>query len=269
MPDPVPTEEEADRKASEEAEQEAPEVQALREQLSSDIPLLLGQLTRVKQHCETRTVHLKEKCADIDTMFSRLTALKARIPRLSSKELSEARVDLRLATSCHRDVTAFLSPHTFGQRWLQAYLFLSTVLLGVVLYVGWATSCFGIEYNAARNATLCTVLYCACAGGLGGVTAAIRDFIYFSGKGLFDPNWVLSYRLRPLLGVIMGVVSWALLRGGVAAVAGPAGQTVALSNAAYFAIAFIAAFAVEQVGKKLYDIADTVFAVSAPRTKPR
>jgi len=281
MPDPHSTEEEAEQKTEEEPEQDTAAVQALREQLSSDIPLLLGQLTRVKQHCETRGAQLIEKCASIDRILSRLTALKGRIPRLTLKELSEARVDLRLATSCYRDVTDFLSPDRFGQRWLRLYLVLSTVFFGILLSIAWAMPLLpavagdqgrpAILTLLAGNAALRAVLFCFCAAGLGGVTAAIRDFTYFSGKGLFDPAWVLSYRLRPLLGAIMGVVAWALLRGGLVVATGPTGTDEPLreSNALYFAVAFIAGFAVEQVARKLYDIAETVFAVSERRGTQR
>lgn len=249
------------------AEADVRRLEAAREELGRSISLLLGQLQALNQSCETDGERLKAKCAGIAAHLEKLAGVRDTLPELTWDTLSEARSALERARRSYRD--AVNEPRRV--KWSLLVPVLYAVVFGALLCYGWATSCWPgwmsrVAGRAAppdpdRLATFCTVFYCVCAGGLGGASAALRDFSYFFGKRIFDPAWAPSYWCRPVLGVIMGVVAWALLRGGLLLVS-DAGAAVSVSNPVYFAIAFVAGFAVEQMVRKLYDVAETVFAVT-------
>ena len=109
-------------------------------------------------------------------------------------------------------------------------------------------------------------IYSFFSGLLGAAVYAFRGFYWAVGpqsptnrRYQYDPNWTLWYAARPIMGAILGVFSFALLRAGVATLG--TGSTDAGATAAYFAVAFLAGFAVTEVLNWIADSAQRVFAV--------
>ena len=109
-------------------------------------------------------------------------------------------------------------------------------------------------------------IYAFFSGLLGASVYAFRGFYWAVGpqsktnrRYQYDPNWTLWYVARPIMGAILGVFSFALLRAGVATLG--SGSTDAGATAAYFAVAFLAGFAVTEVLNWITVSAQRVFAV--------
>ena len=231
-----------------------------RAELQARLALLIVQLERLEQSCTTWGTRWKAKAGRIDKTLEDLRALGANIAQMPEADLDNAQATFEDATLCYQ---AMVRESPFS-GWTAA-----AVGLALVAWVLALADVMVFNYMYIKgDETLYTVVYCICGGGLGGAAGALRDFIYYSGKRLYDPAWGQSYLLRPVLGALMGVVAYALLRAGL--LIASQGDLKAVESAAYvfFTIAFVGGFAVEQMARKLYDIAETTFAVS-DRGKPK
>jgi hypothetical protein len=223
-----------------------------RGELQKSVDLLINHLERLQQSSTLWSIRLKAKEDRIDETLADLRKLSPTIAQLAQADVDKARSTLEEATVCYQGMVR----ETPFSGWSA-----SVVGPALVVWVLGLAVAMAANYKYLRtDDTLYTVVYCICGGGLGGAAGALRDLIYYSGKRLYDPAWGQSYLLRPVLGAIMGVVAYTLLQAGL--LVASQGTEVSSSAYAYFSIAFVGGFAVEQMAKKLYDIAETTFAVS-------
>lgn len=106
------------------------------------------------------------------------------------------------------------------------------------------------------------------AGMLGAAVYAIRGFYWAVGpqreeirRYQYDPNFTFWYFTHPIMGAVLGVISFAMLRAGVGTLG--TASTDGGASAAYFAVAFLAGFSVTEVMNWLYQTAGRVFSTGA------
>jgi len=114
----------------------------------------------------------------------------------------------------------------------------------------WPYSVLGVrDLGAAKPA-----VYSFFGGLLGAGVYAFRGFYWAAGpqsatdtRYQYDPNWTLWYFARPLLGPVVGIVSFGALRGGIAVLGNATNSGSAVAT--YFVVSFLAGFALtEELG---------------------
>ena len=141
-----------------------------------------------------------------------------------------------------------------------AYLLACTVaLVAIPAYAHYS--------GAISDALLRSLVYIACAGGLGGTVYLIRSFYKKIFERSFRPDVFWWYLFRPLTGAIMGVVAYFLIVGGLLSIGSAQSPDYAKSIMLYCGIAFLAGFSFTQFADKIEGLAKTVFAASEREKK--
>lgn len=132
--------------------------------------------------------------------------------------------------------------------WFMAMFGIGTYTIAATWNEWWPYTALGItNLDEARPA-----IYSFVSGLLGATVYSFRGFYWAIGpqsrtnpRYQYDPNWTPWYIARPIMGAFLGVFTFALLRAGVATLG--SASTDATATAAYFAVAFLAGFAVTEV----------------------
>lgn len=108
-------------------------------------------------------------------------------------------------------------------------------------------------------------IYCGLCGGVGGATYCLRG-IYLNACVFksWDELWMPWYFIRPVVSIICGVISCLFLKSGLILL--EAQQSVAPTNLAFYALAFIAGLNVDKFIEKVEDIAQVTWGIKKSRT---
>jgi predicted kinase len=108
-----------------------------------------------------------------------------------------------------------------------------------------------------------TILYVFSAGGLGSTTYCIRALYHYYIRGAFDfDRFKWWYLFRPPTGSVLAVSSFAIVKGGVVALGAGGSPPISSANLAWFGVAYLAGFGVEQVIEWLRRASKSVFGES-------
>jgi len=128
---------------------------------------------------------------------------------------------------------------------------------------------FGNLFGVSDSLTK-LIIYCACAGALGGATFSVYEIVCHLGVGDFDMDYDWWYILRPFIGLVYGTMILLLVAGGLMTLSttqAPLSDNLFTQNTMmfYIALAFLAGYAEEPVSLQLKSIAEAVFK-EPPRT---
>jgi hypothetical protein len=131
----------------------------------------------------------------------------------------------------------------------------------------------------SRTSLLRTHVMCAAFGMLGAAMAGVRKYYKTlitettarmgtlpSGPVVWDLGWLVYYLTRPILGAILGALSFTLSFVGFHVLANP--SKIEISDEGrylLFALAFVAGFAVSQVLDRLNSVAKEIFKASSEK----
>ncbi|MBU0460853.1 MAG: hypothetical protein KJ597_05355 [Nanoarchaeota archaeon] len=132
------------------------------------------------------------------------------------------------------------------------YLFIILLILIVIPIL-----VFKIKF---QSAIIKSLIYVACAGGLGGTLYSIRGFYQNLGEKRFEFNWTWWYIFRPFISIVIGVISYFLIFGGLLSVGNISDVNYEKSIMFYSAISFLAGFSFTQFSNKLEELSKTLFA---------
>lgn len=138
---------------------------------------------------------------------------------------------------------------------LAVYLITLTLLLICGLIILWPGSEEMLPQTVKLPPPEPRYLMLSCvAGALGGVLQALQSFSWYVGNRCIKRSWGLTYLLRPLIGMALGIFVYIALRGGLL----KAGSSVdALNHYTVIPIiGFVGLFS-EQVFNKLRDFASS------------
>lgn len=140
---------------------------------------------------------------------------------------------------------------------------LGLYLLSVTLILAWIA--IDTLFSQNNDKAIHIFIYVAVAGGLG---ATIASMIAFSGhiaNDKFSEKYIWWYVFRPAIGIILGIVTYLLIVGGLLGLTNENNidYTQATLQVTLFssALAFIAGFASKQVSNKLKELSTTLFTV--------
>lgn len=106
---------------------------------------------------------------------------------------------------------------------------------------------------------------CIFIGGIGATTYCLRAIYLNILKGLEDyDKWAIWYYLRPILGLVMGGVSWLFLKAGILALQSEPSSP--LQGPVFMSLAFIAGYNINQFLRKLEDIADSLWGIKKSKS---
>ena len=139
----------------------------------------------------------------------------------------------------------------------------------IIVYTGFFAVIFSMiplyAYNLTQDCFIRQLFYIGSAGGLGGVIYSILGFIKHYDKGDFNLKKKWWYFFRPITAVILGVISFFFIAGGLMTLSDTA-QNVpqgicypAKGVMFYCAVAFLAGMSNNAFVKKLDELAGTVF----------
>jgi hypothetical protein len=96
-------------------------------------------------------------------------------------------------------------------------------------------------------------VYCILSGGLGGIVYCLRAmYINICVKKSWDKDWIIWYILRPIVSMVVGGVSFLLLKAGLFVLqASTSGSTTPYS---FLAIAFISGLNVDKFIEKIEQV---------------
>lgn len=107
-----------------------------------------------------------------------------------------------------------------------------------------------------------SIIYVACAGGLGGTIYSIRSFYMHLFQKNFREDILWWYIFRPFMSVVIGVICYFLILGGLLSL-GPVSQVSYQKSILFYSgISFLAGFSFTQFVNKLEELAKTLFAKS-------
>lgn len=141
-----------------------------------------------------------------------------------------------------------------------AYLLACTIALVAI-------PVYAHQSGAISDALTRSLVYIACAGGLGGTVYLIRSFYRKIFEKSFRPDVFWWYLFRPFMGAIVGVVSYFLIVGGLLSIGSASSPDYAKSVMLYCGISFLAGFSFTQFADKIEEIAKTLFASSGQEKK--
>ena len=102
-------------------------------------------------------------------------------------------------------------------------------------------------------------IYVGAFGGLGGTIYIIRAFYKHVGEDNFKFSWIWWYIFRPLISIIIGVVVYLLIVGGLLSISSTSEIDYKKGTMLYCAISFLAGFSFTQFADKLEELASTLF----------
>lgn len=145
---------------------------------------------------------------------------------------------------------------------IPVYLVVLTAALSAALwYLGVAPL---VEWVAKVRPILVSVAM----GGLGGTAYCLRA-VYLN-RGVhhrWDPNWYPWYLLRPIVSLIFGGVSYAVLKAGLLLLNASEGSGDL--NYGFIALAFIGGFNVDRFVRRMEEAAKATFGIEPSRTSSR
>jgi hypothetical protein len=108
------------------------------------------------------------------------------------------------------------------------------------------------------------IIYCACAGAIGGTTFSIYEVVSHLGTGDFDVAYFWWYIARPFIGLVYGTMILLFVAGGLMTLSGISapmspGLFDQKSVMFYIALSFLAGYAEEPVSLELKDLAEAIF----------
>ena len=112
-------------------------------------------------------------------------------------------------------------------------------------------------FALARPLIITTIIYIACAGGIGGTLSGMSSLSIHQED--FKRKYTFWYVFRPIGGIIIGVFVYFLLFANILVLNLPTDTVTPTSTLAYSAVAFLAGFATRHVTLKLKELSDALF----------
>ena len=143
------------------------------------------------------------------------------------------------------------------KKFIIPYLLILTVIISII---GLLIFYKKIDFNKPM---LEIVVYCFLFGVLGGIVHCLRA--YYLHTALFknwDKDWDIWYYLRPIVSGIMGFISLIFIKAGLLLFSSGSKILISENNIiAYFAIAFMAGYNVQNFLAKLEDISKATLGI--------
>lgn len=138
---------------------------------------------------------------------------------------------------------------------------LGLMLLVFLLLFAWLA--IDTYFRIVDNETWRKLFFMAAAGGIGGTLAALNSFSIHQASEKFKVSFIWWYLVRPLAGLILGVVVYLLLLSNLLILELPADAATPLTTLTYSVIAFLAGFASKEVITKLREVIKTIIPYNA------
>jgi hypothetical protein len=122
------------------------------------------------------------------------------------------------------------------------------------------------SWNLDQDTLLRHGLYALCWGCIGACINAARALAQHCAADDFDSRWNWWYWSKPLLGALIGLITYVLMEG-LTSFVGPGTLNDGANGVAVAAIATVAGFATERVLHKLEALSKTLFEVSPANAK--
>ncbi|PKL67680.1 MAG: hypothetical protein CVV28_05275 [Methanobacteriales archaeon HGW-Methanobacteriales-1] len=136
-------------------------------------------------------------------------------------------------------------------------------LLAILLVFVWIV--IDNYFSVNRPEIIQTIIYIACAGGIGGTLSAMTAI---SGHQKdFNPYLIIWYIYRPIGGIVLGVIVYFLLICNLFVLQLTPNAVNPSSVLAYSGIAFLAGFATKEVTVKLRELSKTLFSGNSDNSK--
>lgn len=142
---------------------------------------------------------------------------------------------------------------------------LGLMLLVFLLLFAWLA--IDTYFRIVDNETWRKLFFMAAAGGIGGTLAALNSFSIHQASEKFKVSFIWWYLVRPLAGLILGVVVYLLLLSNLLILELPADAATPLTTLTYSVIAFLAGFASKEVITKLREVIKTIIPYNATETE--
>ena len=140
------------------------------------------------------------------------------------------------------------------------------LLLMLALFAGLAVAAwldiFGAQVPRLKDGMFKLYLYVACAGGLGALVSCMRGVYWHVAQKDYDTNFVYWYFFRPWVGLILGLVSYFLIAGGLLAFDAATPGDSFRAKALFVAVAFLAGFCANDFMTKISAVAQVIFQAS-------
>lgn len=146
---------------------------------------------------------------------------------------------------------------------LSAYLVPLTAFVGYVLWVRVPGVVQTAGEEPPANFELNLLVVIAAVGALGGLLHAINSFTTYIGNGKFVGSWVPWYVARPVVGALLAVIFYAVVRGGLLTSSGATPQTVNVYG--LLALAGLVGLFSDRATQKLKEIFEAAFVTSDVR----
>lgn len=147
----------------------------------------------------------------------------------------------------------------FSKAGVPLFLTLLAAALGAALWY------LGVAELPVWVAPARTTLVCVAMGGLGSVTYCLRAvYLNLGVHKRWSPEWMPWYFIRPVVGFILGGISFVVLKAGLLLLDAEEG-TEGL-NYGFLALAFIAGFNVDRFVKRMEEAAKATFGIDLSRT---
>ena len=117
-------------------------------------------------------------------------------------------------------------------------------------------------FYSLRDSLIRSLIYIASSGGLGGIIYLIRSFYMHIFEKNFREDAFWWYIFRPFSSVVIGVMSYFLIVGGLMSIGNVSSINYERGIMFYSGIAFLAGFSFTQFANKLEELAKTLFAKS-------
>ena len=134
------------------------------------------------------------------------------------------------------------------------------IILAITVIFGLSIFCKRIDF---KNPLLETAAYCLLFGMLGGIIYCIRGYYqHHSVLKNWDSSWEAWYFIRPIVSGVMGFISLVFIKAGLLVFASDSNISVEGNKIiAYFAVAFIAGYNVQNFLVKLEDIFSVILGI--------
>lgn len=116
-----------------------------------------------------------------------------------------------------------------------------------------------VYFSNFKDPLIKSLIYIGSSGGLGGTIYCIRGFYQNLGENNFKFNWTWWYIFRPLISVVIGVVVYFIIVGGLLSLGSVSEVNYSKSVMFYCAVSFLAGFSFTQFADKLEDLSSTLF----------
>jgi hypothetical protein len=114
-------------------------------------------------------------------------------------------------------------------------------------------------FSNLGNPLIESIIYVSSSGGLGGTIYCIRGFYKNVIGGGFDLKWTWWYIFRPFISIVVGIMSYFLIVGGLFSLGSVSEVNYLKSVMLYSGIAFLAGFSFSEFTDKLEELSSTLF----------